>query len=102
MQPASGLNLSDFQLTKSQARSLLSIAKLKRAGPRLSPRNSSLTLIAQTSLGLSGRFCPMIRPLFHGAVLWSGKFATFCHGHGRLLTSRPHPPQHQHRAGEYW
>src|SRR5271168_4467641 len=58
---------STCSLIRSQPLSLLSMAKLKRARPRDRCFSCSRTRIAQTSFGLSGRFCPVIRPLFQGA-----------------------------------
>ena len=53
--------------TRSQPLSLLSMARLKRARSRARCSSCSRIRIAQTSLGLRGRFCPVIRPLFQGA-----------------------------------
>jgi len=53
-------------LTKSQARSLLSRARLNRARSRRRLSNWRRIRIAQTSFGFSGGFCPMSLPLFHG------------------------------------
>jgi len=53
-----------FIFTRSQPRSLLSMTRLKRVRSRWFSASSSRTLIAQTCLGLSGRFWPTMRPLF--------------------------------------
>jgi hypothetical protein len=53
-------------LTKSQPRSLLSIAKSNRARSRTRPSRSSQKRMAQTCCGLSARFAPRFRPEFHG------------------------------------
>jgi hypothetical protein len=58
---------SNRSLTKSQARSLLSIARLKIARSRLDPAISSLTRMDQTCFGSSGFFWPISNPLFQGA-----------------------------------
>lgn len=50
--------------TKSHPRSLLSMAMLNSARSRREFASSSRARIAQTCLGSSGRFWPMIRPLF--------------------------------------
>src|SRR6056297_1558166 len=65
-----------FIFTRSQPRSLLSIARLKRARSRWFSANSSRTLIAQTCFGLSGLFCPTMRPLFQAGrrARMTGKF----------------------------
>ena len=59
-------------LTRSRTRShplnLLSMARLNSARSRLRRSSWSRTRIVQTSLGLSGRFWPVSRPLFHGAL----------------------------------
>jgi hypothetical protein len=54
-----------FRVTRSQPRNLLSMAVLRSAKSRPLSAISSLTLIVQTCFGARGRFCPMIRPLFH-------------------------------------
>lgn len=51
-------------LVKSQARSLLSMAKLKRARSRVLSASWSLTRMAQISLTRSGAFCQTSFPLF--------------------------------------
>jgi hypothetical protein len=53
---------------RSQPLSLLSMARLKRARSRPRCSSCSRTRIAQTSFGLSGRFCPVRWPLFQGTV----------------------------------
>ena len=53
-------------LTRSHPRNLLSIARLKRARSRFWFASWSRTRMVQTSLGLSGRFCPIRWPLFQG------------------------------------
>ncbi len=65
-----------FIFTRSQPRSLLSMARLKRARSRWFSASSSRTLIAQTCLGLSGLFWPTIRPLFQAgrSARMAGKF----------------------------
>ena len=50
--------------TKSQARSLLSMAKLKRARSRVLLRSCKRIRIAQMSRSRSGDFCPTSLPLF--------------------------------------
>jgi hypothetical protein len=55
---------STLRRTRSDARSLLSIARLNSAKSRAESDISSRTLIDQTCLGSSGRFCPTMRPLF--------------------------------------
>jgi hypothetical protein len=55
-----------FSATRSHARNLLSIARLNNARSLLQPLSSRRIRIAQTSLGLKGRFWPTKRPLFHG------------------------------------
>jgi hypothetical protein len=60
---------SNRSLTKSQARSLLSIARLKIARSRLDPESSSLTRMDQTCFGSSGFFWPISNPLFQGRRL---------------------------------
>lgn len=57
---------SALRRTKSEARSLLSIARLKRARSRGEPDISRRTRIDHTCLGNSGRFWPTISPLFQG------------------------------------
>src|SRR6056297_366511 len=65
-----------FILTRSQPRSLLSIARLKSARSRWFSASSSLTLIAQIYFGFSGRFWPTMRPLFQAgrSARMAGKF----------------------------
>jgi len=58
-----------FSLTRSLPRSLLSIAKLNNAKSRIFFVSSSLILIAQISLILSGGFWPINLPLFQGVRL---------------------------------
>jgi hypothetical protein len=53
-------------LTRSQARSLLSIARLKIARSRLDPAISRRTRMDQTCFGSRGFFWPMSNPLFQG------------------------------------
>src|SRR6266851_1943447 len=53
--------------TRSHPLSLLSMARLNNATSRAQCLSWSRTRIAQTSSGLSGRFCPVRRPLFQGA-----------------------------------
>ncbi len=53
-----------LSLTRSHPRSLLSIARLKRARSRTRSASSRRTRIAQTCFGRSGRFWPAMRPLF--------------------------------------
>jgi hypothetical protein len=57
---------SNRSLTKSQARSLLSIARLKIARSRLDRAISSRTRMDQTCFGSRGFFWPMSNPLFQG------------------------------------
>src|SRR5690554_6922205 len=54
-------------LTKSQARSLLSIASSNSAKSRVLSASCSLTRMAQISLSRSGAFWPTSLPLFHGS-----------------------------------
>src|SRR6516164_2476798 len=42
--------------------------RLKRARSRARCSSCSRIRIAQTSFGLSGRFCPVMRPLFQGVL----------------------------------
>ena len=58
---------STRSLTRSQARSLLSIAKLKRARSRSEPTISSRTRIDQTCLGRSGPFLADQQPFVPGS-----------------------------------
>ena len=58
---------SSRSLTKSQARSLLSIARLKIARSRLDSAISSRTRIDQTCFGSRGFFWPTSNPLFQGS-----------------------------------
>jgi hypothetical protein len=60
-----GQKLSSY-LTRKEARSLLSIAKLKIARSRLDPAIANLTRMDQTRFGSSGFFWPISNPLFHG------------------------------------
>jgi hypothetical protein len=60
---------SNRSLTRSQARSLLSIAKLKMARSRLDRAIYRRTRMDQTCFGSRGFFWPMSRPLFQGP--WS-------------------------------
>ncbi len=62
---------SNRSLTKSQARSLLSIARWKIARSRLDPAISSRTRMDQTCFGLRGFFWPISNPLFQGRWLLS-------------------------------
>ncbi len=66
-----------FIFTRSQPRSLLSIAMLNRARSRWFSANSSRTRIAQTCYGFSGLFWPTIRPLFQAgrSARMAGKFS---------------------------
>jgi hypothetical protein len=57
---------SSRSLTRSQARSLLSIARLKIARSRLDLAISKRTRMDHTCLGSRGLFWPMSSPLFHG------------------------------------
>jgi hypothetical protein len=57
---------STRSLTRSQARSLLSIARLKIARLRLDPAISRRTRMDQTCFGSRGFFRPMSNPLFQG------------------------------------
>jgi hypothetical protein len=57
---------STRSLTRSQARSLLSIARLKIARSRLDPAISRRTQMDQTCVGSRGFFWPMINPVFQG------------------------------------
>ena len=82
-----------FILTKSQPRSLLSMARLKSARSRWFSASSSRTLIAQTCLGLRGRFWPTIRPLFQAgeAHEWQVSLVFAC----LILRSTTPPTQRQ-------
>jgi hypothetical protein len=73
--------------TRSQPRSLLSTAMLNSARSRLLPANSRRTLMDQTCRSRSGRFWPMIRPLFQGTR--AGRRA------GRRSTDVGLPPVHR-------
>ena len=55
-----------FSLTRSQARSLLSIPRSNSARSRARRNSWSLTRIAQISFSLNGAFWPTSLPLFHG------------------------------------
>src|SRR6516225_5476731 len=55
-----------FSATTSQARSLLSMAKLNIARSRVLPSTWSLLRMDQTYLGRSGGLTPANFPLFHG------------------------------------
>ena len=59
----------NLSLTKSQPRSLLSIARLNKARSRIRYNSSRRILIDQISFSLSGDFCPTSLPLFHGSRL---------------------------------
>jgi hypothetical protein len=64
-----GLSLADIphlNLTRSQARSLLSIARLNKASSRRRSASCRRMRIAQISLSLRGVFWPMSLPLFQG------------------------------------
>lgn|GEM_PF-3270053 len=63
---AMGATSSTLRRTKSQARSLLSTARLKRARSRTRPASCSRVRIAQTCFGCRGGFGPMSLPLFQG------------------------------------
>lgn len=52
--------------TRSQARSLLSMPRLNSARSRTRSASCNRIRTAQTSLSLSGAFCPTIFPLFQG------------------------------------
>jgi hypothetical protein len=65
-----GLTVADvahLQLHETHARSLLSIAKLKRASSRHRLATCKRTRIAQISLSLNGVFWPTSLPLFQGS-----------------------------------
>jgi len=78
---------SNRSLTKSHARSLLSIARLKIARSRLDFAISKRTRMDQTCFGSRGFFWPMSKPLFHGR--WHR--TTGCTGIRRPPPS--HPPR---------
>src|SRR5215472_12627374 len=61
------LTSSTCSRTRSQPRSLLSIARLNKARLRARRSTWSRTRIDHTSLGFRGRFCPIRRPLFQGS-----------------------------------
>jgi len=60
------MTLPTWRRTRSQARSLLSKARLKSARSRVDPDILRRTRMDQTCLGRRGRFCPMSSPLFQG------------------------------------
>jgi hypothetical protein len=62
---------SNRSLTKSQARSLPSIARLKIARSRLDRAISNRTRMDQTCFGSGGFFWPISNPLFQGRWLLS-------------------------------
>lgn len=62
------------KLTKSQPRSLLSIARLNSAKSRACPASWSLIRIAQISFSLSGAFWPTSLPLFQGTETWEFQY----------------------------
>src|SRR5208282_6277479 len=64
---------STLTATTSQPRSLLSMAKLKRARSRIRPSNSNRVLIDQTCFGRSGGLAPISLPLFQGVRLLGGE-----------------------------
>ena len=72
--------------TKSQARSLLSIARLKIARSRLDRASSRRTRIHQTCFGSRGFFWPISNPLFQG-----GRSRSI----GRTGIGNPPPPAHR-------
>ena len=57
-----------FSLTRSQARSFESMARLNSASSRTSCASWRRTRIAQISDHRSGAFCPVNFPLFHGVL----------------------------------
>ena len=59
---------SNRSLTRSQARSLLSIAKLKIARSRFACESSKRTRMDQTCFGSRGFFWPISNPLFQGRL----------------------------------
>src|SRR5438105_9389612 len=61
------LTSSTCSRTRSQPRSLLSIARLNKARFRARRSTWSRTRIDHTSLGFRGRFCRIRRPLFQGS-----------------------------------
>jgi hypothetical protein len=77
---------SNRSLTRSQARSLLSIARLKIARSRLDRAISRRTRMDQTCFGSRGFFWPMSNPWFQGR--WPGLI-------GRTGMERPPPPAHR-------
>src|SRR5690242_18398842 len=93
------LTSSTCSRTRSQPRSLLSIARLNKARLRARRSTWSRTRIDHTSLGFRGRFCPIRRPLFQGSRRGTD---------GRLLSSMmvsSEPtarPQDSHGDGRDW
>src|SRR6516165_9062585 len=84
--------------TRSQPLSLLSMPRLKRARSRARCSSCSRIRIAQTSFGLSGRFCPVMRPLFQG-VLFGRR--DVCISPSMIASvDRPRPPSACQLAGE--
>ena len=80
---------SNRSLTRSQARSLLSIARLKIARSRLDRAISRRTRMDQTCFGSRGFFWPMSNPLFQGR--WSLPA-------GRTSMGTPPPPSPPRRS----
>ncbi len=91
--------------TRSQARSLLSMAKLNRASSRRRTASCSRIRIAQISLSLKGVFWPTILPLFQGGravAVFSVASMADSYGEGanksalcREFASRPNPARHE-------
>jgi len=75
--------------TRSQPRNLRSTAMLNSARSRALPAISRRTRMDQTCPGSSGRFWPMMRPLFQG--MHAGRTA------GRSTTDMELPPVHRAR-----
>ena len=81
-----GATSSTFTATRSQPRSLLSIARLNSARSRACRSFWSIVRIAQTCFGLSGGFEPVNLPLFQGIRLAAGEveFSISCMVHSSV------------------
>ena len=86
--PAANTSLT-CRRTRSQPRSLLSIAMLKSARSRGLSAISSRTRIDQTCFGCSGRFWPTMRPLFQATRAGAGREELS--RHGKTPFHRAHP-----------
>jgi len=74
-----------LSFTRSQPRSLLSIARLNKASSFVALASCNLIRIAQISLSLSGGFCPMSLCLFHGSGWFIAELLTGALGIFELL-----------------